>query len=148
MAALNAFERHILQTGIVTDDKLKRAKSEAEKSGVALVSVMEQLGFASAETIYESLARFCEMRYVVPSKLDIPEDVVERVPARFATHYKFVPIQVSNGSLVVAVSDPLNSHLLDDIRLVLKQRIEADVATPEDIEKTTKSLYGLGANTM
>ena len=148
MDAPNAFERHILRSGLVTDDKLERAKSEAEKSGVALLSVMEQLGFATAGTIYESLAHFCEMRYVVPSKLDIPQEIVQKVPARFATHYKFVPIQVRNGSLIVAVSDPLNAHLLDDIRLVLKQRIEAVVATPEEIEKTTKSLYGLGANTM
>ena len=78
----------------------------------------------------------------------IAPEIVEAVPARFATHYGFVPVRVENGTIVVAVSDPLNAHLLDDIRLVLKKRIEAVVATPEDIDKTSKALYGLGADTM
>jgi type II secretory ATPase GspE/PulE/Tfp pilus assembly ATPase PilB-like protein len=88
------------------------------------------------------------MRYVVPSKMEIPESVIAKVPARFATHYRFVPIQERNGTLVVAVSDPLNTHLLDDIRLVLKQRIEAVVTTPAEVQRVTKDLYGVGADTV
>ncbi|MBN2309719.1 MAG: type II/IV secretion system protein, partial [Candidatus Hydrogenedentes bacterium] len=70
------------------------------------------------------------------------------VPARFATHYGFVPIQERNGVLVVAISDPLNAQLLDDIRLVLKRRLEAVVATPGEIQRAIKALYGVGADTV
>jgi len=59
-----------------------------------------------------------------------------------------VPIEERNGTIVVALSDPLNSQLLDDIRLVLKKRVEAVVATPDEIERSTKIVYGLGADTV
>ncbi len=148
MIASAAFERHLLREDLLTEDKLSRAVREAERNGVPLVEVINQLGFATSEGIYQSLARFCDMKYVAPTKSPIPKEVIEKVPARFATHYGFVPVEMRNGTLVIAVSDPLNSHLLDDIRLVLKQRIEAVVATPEEIDKATKALYGLGADTV
>ena len=70
------------------------------------------------------------------------EDLVKKVPARFATHYSFVPIQERNGTIVVAVSDPLNSQLLDDIRLVLKKRIEPVVTTPDEIASAVLNSAG------
>jgi len=98
--------------------------------------------------VYKGLAEFCELRYVSPHRLEIPPGVMSRVPARFATHYCFVPVQERNGTLVIAVSDPLNGQLLDDIRLVLKQRIEPVVSTPNSIRGAMKNLYGVGADTV
>ena len=143
-----ALERHLAADLALPEDKLARARDEAEKKDLSLINVLEQLGYAKAPALYQSLARFCEMRYVVPSPETIPIDVVKSVQARFVTHYKFVPVEQKNGTLVLAVSDPLNTHLLDDIRMVLKRRIEAVVATPAAIQKATKALYGVGADTM
>lgn len=143
-----AFEKILLRDAIIDEARLERAKIEAAKADLSLLEVLPQLGFAKEDDLYRALAEFCEMRYVQPSKMEIPEDVISKVPARFATHYGFVPIQERNGTIVVAVSDPLNTHLLDDIRLVLKQRIEAVVATPAEVQRVTKDLYGVGADTV
>ena len=148
MPELTAFEKHLLRQEVLDETKLERARGEAQKKGLPLTEVIPQLQYATSEQLYHSLADFCEMPFVQPSKLDIPHAVIEKVPARFATHYRFVPIQERNGTLVVAVSDPMNTDLLDDIRLVLKQRIEAVVTTPDEIRKITKELYGVGADTM
>jgi type IV pilus assembly protein PilB len=142
-----AFEKILLRDAILDESRLERAKAEAAKADLSLLEVIPQLGFAKDEDLYRALAEFCEMRYVVPSKMEIPESVIAKVPARFATHYRFVPVEERNGTLVVAVSDPLNSHLLDDIRLVLKQRIEAVVATPEEVNAPSRIYYGVGADT-
>lgn len=148
MLGQRAFEKHLLREGVVDEDRLNRAKKEATKSGVGLVDALVQMGTASQESVYRSLADFCEMRFVIPSKLDIPRELSEKVPARFTTHYHFVPIEERNGTMVVAVTDPLNNQLLDDIRLVLKQRVEPVVTTPDEITRTLKELYGVGADTV
>jgi type II secretion system protein E len=145
---IKAFEKQLLREDILDETRLAKAKEEAEKKELTLLDVIPQLGYASEEDVYRSLASFCEMRYVAASTVDVPKEIVENVPARFATHYRFVPIQERNGTLVVAVSDPLNTHLLDDIRLVLKRRIDAVVTTPAEIALATKRLYGVGADTM
>ena len=142
------FQRHLLREQILDEAKLERAVAEAEKNGINLVEVIPQLGFTTQEVVYRALADFCEMRFVIPSRLTIEPEIVERVPARFVTHYGFVPIEEKNGAFVIAVSDPLNPSLIDDIRLVLKKRIEAAVTTPQEIARATKELYGVGADTM
>ncbi len=149
MAGEIAFERQLLRDGILDEARLAKARQDAASRGVALPEALVQAGVATAEAVYRSLADFCEMRFVAPSKMEIPTDVVSKVPARFATHYNFVPVQERNGTIVVAVSDPLNHQLLDDIRLVLKkQRVEIVVATPDEITRAKKALYGVGADTV
>ena len=148
MLSRKALEKQLVSDGVVDEEKLERARTESTRTGQALVDVISQLGYASSESAYRSLAKSCDLAFVVPSKMDIPEDLVKKIPARFATHYSFVPIQERNGTIVVAVSDPLNAQLLDDIRLVLKKRVEPVVTTPEEIERTTKAIYGLGADTV
>lgn len=143
-----AFEQLLLRQGIVDESKLERARHEAAKNNLPLVSVIPQLGFARAETVYAALAEYCEMRFVVPSRDGLDKGLVQRAPARFATHYGFVPVQERNGALVIAISDPLRPQLLDDIRMVLKCRIEPVVTTPQEIARATKELYGVGADTM
>jgi len=146
--AAKGFERQLLRDKVLDEEKLLRAKAEAAKSDAPLIEVIPQLGFASQDAVYRCLAQFCELPYVEPSKMSIPHELVEKVPARFATHYGFVPIRQRGNALVVAISDPLDAQLLDDIRLVLKCRVEAEVASPLDINRTIKLLYGLGADTV
>ena len=148
MASVKAFEKQLIRDNVVDEERLNRARTEAQKSGVTLLDALVQMGYATEEALYRSLADFCELQFVTPSKTEIPEEVISQVPARFASHYNFVPIQERNGTLVVAISDPLNAELLDDIRLVLKRRIDAVVATPDEIERAKKTLYGVGADTM
>ncbi len=148
MAAKSGFERQLLQDGLIDQERLARARADAEKNGTSLADVLVEGGHIPAEDVYRALARFCEMRFVVPSKMEIPETLAARAQARFATHYDFVPVEDRNGMLVVAVSDPLNTQLLDDIRVALRQRIEVVVATPDEIRRVMKNLYGVGADTV
>lgn len=148
MLGRKGLEKQLLEDGVLDQEKLDRVQSEIKRTGGNLLEIVPQLGYARPEAVYQSLAKFCGLSYVTPSKMSISEDLVKRVPARIATHYNFVPIEERNGTIVIAVCDPLNSQLLDDIRLMLKRRVEAAVTTPEEIERTTKTIYGLGADTV
>lgn len=61
LAGLKAFEKQFIRDGVVDGARLREAKAAGGGfSGDALI----QLGFAEAESVYQSLARFCEMRYL------------------------------------------------------------------------------------
>ena len=148
MAGLKAFEKQFIRDGVVDEARLAQAKEIAERAGSFSGDTLIKFGYADASSVYQSLARFCELRFVSLAALELSEALLRKVPARFATHYRCVPVEEREGVLVLAISDPLNAHLLDDIRLVLKQRLEAVVATPEDIQGAIKRYYGVGADTM
>ncbi len=148
MAGLKAFEKQFIRDGVVDEARLLQAQALAERGGGFSEEAVIKLGFADAASVYQSLARFCELRFVSLAGLEVSEALLRKVPARFATHYRCLPVEERDGVLVLAISDPLNAHLLDDIRLVLKQRLEAVVATPDDIKTAIKRYYGVGADTM
>ena len=148
VASLKGLESQLVRDGVLDEERLGRVRAEASAKGISLVDCIVEMGVASEEQVYRSLAAFCDMSFVLPSKEVVPAELVEAVPARFATHYRLVPIRDRNGTLVVAVSDPLNHHLLDDIRMVLKRRIDPVVTTPTEIELAIKALYGVGADTV
>ena len=148
MAGERAFEKHLLREGLVNEAALSRVRESTESGEVSLLEALVQGGHIDDQALYRALAAFSEMQFLVPSQLEVAPDLVDVVPARFATHYGFVPVQERNGTLVIAVSNPLNQHLLDDIRLALKRRIETAVATPDEIERAIKAMYGVGADTV
>ncbi|HOV32661.1 MAG TPA: ATPase, T2SS/T4P/T4SS family [Candidatus Hydrogenedens sp.] len=142
------FEKEFLKEGIISEEQAKKIHEEANEKGLPISQILIQKGIASEETVYTALANYCGLNFVIISKVEIPQELINSVPARFATHYEFVPIREKNNSLVIAISDPLNAGLLDDIRLILKRKIEPVVTTPKEIQKAIKEYYGVGADTV
>ena len=148
MRTLNAFEQHLIADQIVTEEQLLRYQGEAADTNRSVLDVIGDAGHGTVESLYEKLAHYCELPYVSIPISEIPESVVEDVPARFATHYGIVPIGYEGDSIVVAMSNPLDSSLIDEIRMVLKRSIHPVVSTQSDIDKASRELYGLGADTV
>lgn len=148
MTGSKAFEKYLVRTAVLDETALQRVRTEADARKAPLLDHLAESGAVPQEALFRALADFCEMRFVQPSKLALGRELAEQVPARFATHYRFVPIEVRNGAMTVAVCDPLDSHLLDDIRQALQQRIDPVVATPDEITRCIKEIYGVGADTV
>jgi type II secretion system protein E len=70
------------------------------------------------------------------------------VPAKFACHYKLIPLEKRQNNLTVAISDPLNIQTLDDLRLLLKIEINPVLASQKDILEAIRKYYGVGADTI
>lgn len=80
--------------------------------------------------------------------LKISPSAVQKVPARFATHYKVMPLELKDNCLVLAMSDPADLSVLDDLRLLLGIDIEAIKVHSAQIEEAIAKHYGLGAETL
>jgi len=79
-------------------------------------------------------------------KIDI--GVLEKMPARFACHYKVMPVRFKNNTLTVAMEDPFDVEAMDDISLFLGLNIEPVISNLSDIAGAIKKYYGLGAETI
>src|SRR5690606_31058579 len=117
--------------------------SEAARLSRPVVELLHDLKLAEPDALYRALADYCELEFVSLRELRIEPEVLAAAPARFATHFRFVPVRFEGEALVVAIGDPLDPHLMDDLRMLLQRPVQAVVATPEDIEKKTKETYGL-----
>lgn len=138
----------LVSQGKLDPDDLEQAVREHNKTGDRLAGVLVRMGLSSEEDVQRALAEQLQMPFVKLSERTIPKDVVEKIPAKLVNHYNLVPLEQHNGSLRVAVVDPLNIHMLDDLRFLLKLDIEPVVSTKKEIDDAIKRYYGIGAATV
>jgi type II secretory ATPase GspE/PulE/Tfp pilus assembly ATPase PilB-like protein len=68
----------------------------------------------------------------------IDPDLFRSIPAELMFRYKFVPLEAHDSTLVVALADPSQLHLTDELSLLLGKRLQIKVATTSQIDDLLK----------
>ncbi|MFH1479027.1 MAG: ATPase, T2SS/T4P/T4SS family [Candidatus Omnitrophota bacterium] len=138
----------LVEKGLITDDQLKLALTEQKKTGDFLGSILVGLGTIREEDLYLSLSEQLDIPYIKIKESRIATDALSKVSAKLASQYKIMPIKFEKNVLTVAVRDPLNIKMLDDLKLILGCNITAVLACETDILEAIKRYYGIGADTI
>ncbi|MGA8037666.1 MAG: GspE/PulE family protein [Candidatus Acidiferrales bacterium] len=68
----------------------------------------------------------------------IDPDLFRSIPAEMMFRYKFVPLEAKENTLVVAMADPSQLQLTDELSLLLGKRLQIKVATASQIDDLLK----------
>src|SRR3981189_2449086 len=78
----------------------------------------------------------CE--FVDLREVRIDHDLFHSVPVDLMFRYNFVPLQAENGSLDIALADPRNLNLIDELSILLQKKLHVKVATLSQISDLLK----------
>ena len=73
---------------------------------------------------------------------EISPELLQTVPAKVAQMYHCLPVAMNNGTLQVALADPLDPARADEIDFAVKRDVQVVVADPAEIKKSIDRLYG------
>src|SRR5208283_1953235 len=76
--------------------------------------------------------------FVDLKEVRIDHDLFHSVPVDLMFRYNFVPIQAYNGSLEIALADPRNLNLIDELAVLLGKKLRVKVATLSQISDLLK----------
>src|SRR5205809_1551253 len=68
----------------------------------------------------------------------IDHDLFRSIPVDLMFRYNFVPLHAQNGTLDIALSDPRNLNLIDELTLLLNKKLRVKVATLSQISELLK----------
>jgi type IV pilus assembly protein PilB len=68
----------------------------------------------------------------------IDHDLFRSIPVDLMFRYNFVPIQAENGTLEIALSDPRNLNLVDELTVLLQKKLRVRVASLSQIADLLK----------
>ena len=68
----------------------------------------------------------------------IDHDLFTSVPVDLMFRYNFVPLGAENGALEIALADPRNLNLIDELSILLRKRLRVKVATLSQISDLLK----------
>jgi len=138
----------LVDEGVISAEQLETGLREQKKTGELICTVLVKLGYAPEFKIFDVLSRQLNIAYVKLKDVDIDPLVIQKVPAKFASHYRIIPLDFKNNVLTIAMADPLDIRTVDDIKLLLGLEVKAVLASEPEIQASIRKYYGLGAETL
>ena len=112
--------------------------------GLHMVEALISNGIVSNEDVSRTLASQNGMDFVDLSQTSPSPDLIALLSAETARRYKTVPVHDHDGSLVLAIADPMDFEAFDSIGFLLKRPVEFVCATPAQIADKIERLYPAG----
>ena len=101
----------------------------------------------SEDLITEVLAKATGMRYLKIDPLSLDLDVVtSHISRAFALKNLMIPIDVKNGVIIMAVSDPSATEAIDELERTRRLKTERVLASRSDILKILGEFFGFRAS--
>jgi type IV pilus assembly protein PilB len=133
----------LIERGVITHEQLKEALAEQKMNPVSKIGeILVKRGFVSREDVERSLAIQRGISTFNLSGHIIEPEVVKLIPEEFARKYKLMPVFVIENTLTIAMNDPTNVYIIDEIQRLTKLNVEPVLAEDLEIRKVQDQYYG------
>ena len=131
-------------------DEWSRAWRVAAESGSQerILAFFSRERGLSEEAFLRQLAHAFGWPYLDLPKLSVSPEARQKISTKVAFQFFVLPIQFENGTLQIAVSNPLDTAMLNAVQFDAQCPIQIAVAPKDEIEKAMKKYYGVGAETL
>ncbi len=137
--------RILIKMGILSREKVHEClKIQSQRhGGVKIGEIFLELGLVDEGQLQMALAAQRGMEYMNIDGIDIPPDVIEKVPTQMAKTYHIVPVEYNKeqNELIVVLDSPDNFRATDDLSTLMGFKITARITDPDALEKALTKYY-------
>lgn len=137
-AAQKQVEDELVAHAAISKDQLEKLRSEAEKKGSSLISLLISSGQVDDETLTKTIARVAKVPYVNLKSARIEPEVLDLLPQEIAERYMAVPLGEMQNRLVVAMLDADNVQAVDFLSNKIGRPLKVYAASESGIRQVLK----------
>jgi type IV pilus assembly protein PilB len=134
----------LVDAKVISSDDLSQALDIQQGEGGRLGSILVRMGVLSESTLLEFLSQHYGVSTVELSTCSIDESLRGLVPSEIVYQHLVLPVRKTTSRLSLAMADPTNASLLDELRFRTGLHIIPMVATESDLRTAITTLYGQG----
>ena len=139
----------LVKKGCITQEKLNQALKDTTVQEDMLGNCLVGKGLIKEEDLLKALSEQFNLPFFARLKdAHISADAIKAVPAKFVQHYGFVPISLEGGVLTVAVYNPMDVWMAENIKLNLGFRVSRVLTSHREVEAAIHKYYGAVAGTI
>jgi type IV pilus assembly protein PilB len=131
----------LLKEGLITREQLEKALQEAKSSGSKIGYNLVKLGFLQELDLTRMLARQYRMPAVDLSKFEVDPRITKLVPADLALKHLILPLKRDGRTLTVAMADPTDLGVLDDLKFITRYDIFPVIAGEYTLRNSIEKYY-------
>jgi general secretion pathway protein E len=135
----------LVEAKMLSVDQLQYVKELKAKSGEKLERVLLQERLVTPQ----QLAFFTSLQLRVPfvnlKKEGVRPNALALVPEPVARKYSVIPVDITDGTLIVAMEDPRDIEAIEELEAITRKRIEPVLSTTQDIQEMIDLNYRVGS---
>jgi type IV pilus assembly protein PilB len=135
----------LVQEGLLTREQLVQAQTEQRASKCRLPYAVVKLGMASEIEITKLLARQYRMPAVDLQRFEVDARVLKLIPPDVAQKHVVVPLKREGRTLTVALADPTDIGLLEDLKFITRYDLFPVLAGEFTLRALIEKHYGNAA---
>ncbi|HEY2379655.1 MAG TPA: ATPase, T2SS/T4P/T4SS family, partial [Terriglobia bacterium] len=132
----------LISGDFITQDQLDQALKHQKTKGGRLGGCLIKLGFLTEEILHSVLSRQCGIDVIDPVSCEVDPDVLKLLPRDWASRLTILPIRREGNVLFVALSDPNDVVMLDEVKFRTGMRITPLLASEAQIREAIDKHYG------
>jgi hypothetical protein len=132
----------LVQAGVLEDEGLKTALVEQRRWGGPLGRILVDMNLITEQALVDALSQQLNFPKVDLDAIAIAEEVVALVPGELAAHHRMMPFKREGKFLDVAMSEPTNLGIIDELRIRTQLNVRPYLAGPTMIERAITRFYG------
>ncbi|MDH3391178.1 MAG: ATPase, T2SS/T4P/T4SS family [Desulfobulbaceae bacterium] len=135
---------YLLAAGLVDEETLSKALDVQRTQNppkTRIGKLLIDMGMTDDVNIAKTLASQLNLDFIHLRNLRIPNDVLSIIPASIATSSMVIPISKKNKKLVVAMANPLEQYVIDDLRFITGLDIGIAVAPESEVVSAIDKYY-------
>ncbi|MDP2941183.1 MAG: ATPase, T2SS/T4P/T4SS family, partial [Candidatus Omnitrophota bacterium] len=139
----------LIKEGLITPEQLEKAINQQKKEGGRLGAILVKLGMVKEDQVVAVLGKQLNIPYLSLGAGMLKPAVSQGLERLITEDYAFknliLPLSRTLRSLTVAMADPLDLILVDNLKKLTGYEINPVIATPSDISKAIEDFYGKSA---
>ncbi|HQJ16058.1 MAG TPA: ATPase, T2SS/T4P/T4SS family, partial [Candidatus Omnitrophota bacterium] len=136
----------LIERGWIIQEQLDEALKEAEATHTPIGQVIVKKGWITNDELQRALALQGGVSVFDLSKYIVDPAVIKLIPESFARKYKLLPVFVVENDLTVAMVDPSNLYVIDEIQRMTKMQVNPVLADEIEVHKSQDQYYGGAGN--
>ena len=131
----------LVERGSVTQEQVDAALDAQKASGERLGEVLVNAGHLTDEDRAEALGQQFDLKVSAVGRSSVDPKAVGLLPEPQARHLRAVPLSMSNGKLLVAISDPAKPGLLGELEGTVRMPVTLVLGTEGEVEAAMERAY-------
>src|SRR5581483_7764167 len=130
-----------MRDGLITKDQLAAAIREQKQNGTSVGYNLVKLGHLPELELVKVLARQHRMPAGDLSKFEVDAKIAKLIPSELATKHLVLPLKRDGRTLTVAIADPTNLGVIDDLKFITRYDIFPVLAGESTLKNTIEKFY-------
>src|SRR5688572_27622350 len=133
----------LVDMGFITDEQQELLVDEQhENPGQLLGKVAIDMGLIGEDQLVQALAEQLSLQTTAANEITIKKDVLAMVSSTMAQMYRIIPVEFDGDTLTVAMCDPQNLSVQDELRTFLGFQIRVVVTSESAMTAALERYYG------